>query len=81
MFYELGIDVLMNFSGHLCFITPKFWMLNLEDEQMRKTFSCNLEIKQIAFCNPPFIYSISKSKPKCNTKKNANSGASMPGKT
>ena len=52
MFYELGIDVLMNFSGHLCFITPKFWMLNLEDEQMRKTFSCNLEIKQIAFCNP-----------------------------
>lgn len=52
MFYELGIDLLMNFSGHLCFITPKFWMLNLEDEQMRKTFSCNLEIKQIAFCNP-----------------------------
>lgn len=52
MFYELGIDVLMNISGHLCFITPKFWMLNLEDEQMRKTFSCNLEIKQIAFCNP-----------------------------
>ena len=52
MFYELGIDVLMNFSGHICFITPKFWMLNLEDEQMRKTFSCNLEIKQIAFCNP-----------------------------
>lgn len=52
MFYELGIDVLMNFSSHLCFITPKFWMLNLEDEQMRKTFSCNLEIKQIAFCNP-----------------------------
>jgi len=52
MFYELGIDVLMNFSSHLCFITPKFWMLNLEDEQMRKTFSCKLEIKQIAFCNP-----------------------------
>ena len=52
MFYELGINVLMNFSSHLCFITPKFWMLNLEDEQMRKTFSCNLEIKQIAFCNP-----------------------------
>lgn len=52
MFYELGVDLLMNFSGHLCFITPKFWMLNLEDEQMRKTFSCNLEIKQIAFCNP-----------------------------
>ena len=52
MFYELGIDNLMNTYGHLCFITPKFWMLNLEDEQMRKTFSSNLEIKQIAFCNP-----------------------------
>jgi hypothetical protein len=52
MFYELGIDNLMNTCGHLCFITPKFWMLNLEDEQMRKTFSSNLEIKQIAFCNP-----------------------------
>ena len=52
MFYELGIDNLMNTYGHLCFITPKFWMLNLEDEQMRKMFSSNLEIKQIAFCNP-----------------------------
>ena len=52
MFYELGIDDLMNTCGHLCFITPKFWMLNLEDEEMRKTFSSKLEIKQIAFCNP-----------------------------
>ena len=52
MFYELGIDDLMNTYGYLCFITPKFWMLNLEDEQMRKTFSSKLEIKQIAFCNP-----------------------------
>ena len=52
MFYEFGIDNIMNTYGHLCFITPKFWMLNLEDEQMRKTFSSKLEIKQIAFCNP-----------------------------
>ncbi|MBR6539735.1 MAG: Eco57I restriction-modification methylase domain-containing protein, partial [Bacteroides sp.] len=52
MFYELGIDILMNTCGHLCFITPKFWMLNLEDEQMRKIFSSKLQIKQIAFCNP-----------------------------
>ena len=52
MFYELGIDDLMNTCGHLCFITPKFWMLNLEDEEMRKTFSRILEIKRIAFCNP-----------------------------
>ena len=52
MFYELGINVLMNTYSYLCFITPKFWMLNLEDEQMRKTFSSKLQIKQIAFCNP-----------------------------
>ncbi len=52
MFYELGINNLMNINGHLCFITPKFWMLNLEDEQMREEFSRILKIEQIALCNP-----------------------------
>ena len=52
MFYELGINNLMNINGHLCFITPKFWMLNLEDEQMRKEFSRILKIEQITLCNP-----------------------------
>ncbi len=52
MFYELGIEKLMNVFGYLCFITPKFWMLNLEDESMRVAFNHKLDIKQIALCNP-----------------------------
>ena len=52
MFYEMAIDTLLNTNGYLCFITPKFWMLNLEDEQMRLAFNSYLQIKQIALCNP-----------------------------
>ena len=52
MFYELGCKCLTNTNGHLCFITPKFWMLNLDDEQMRKYFSNKMFVKLIALCNP-----------------------------
>ena len=52
MFYELGCKYLTNTNGHLCFITPKFWMLNLDDEQMRKYFSNKMFVKLIALCNP-----------------------------
>lgn len=52
MFYELGCKYLTNTNGHLCFITPKFWMLNLDDEQMRRYFSNKMFVKLIALCNP-----------------------------
>ena len=52
MFYELGCKHLTNINGHLCYITPKFWMLNLDDEQMRKYFASNMFVKLIALCNP-----------------------------
>ncbi|MBR4157186.1 MAG: Eco57I restriction-modification methylase domain-containing protein [Bacteroidales bacterium] len=52
MFYELGVKKLLACNGCLNFITPKFWMLNLEDELMRKYFSNNMFIKHISLCNP-----------------------------
>ena len=52
MFYEIGIKKLLACNGCINFITPKFWMLNLEDELMRKYFSNNMFIKHISLCNP-----------------------------
>ena len=52
MFYEIAMKSLMAKKGYLCYITPKFWMLNLEDEKMRITFEEQLFVHFIAFCNP-----------------------------
>ncbi len=52
MFYEVGITKLMSKNGCLCYITPKFWMLNLEDEAMRQYFEEKLRIYFISLCNP-----------------------------
>ena len=52
MFYEIGIKSLLAEDGFLCFITPKFWMLNLEDEGMRQFFEDKLNFRFISLCNP-----------------------------
>ena len=52
MFYEIAIKSLMTKKGYLCYITPKFWMLNLEDEKIRTAFEKQLFVHFVAFCNP-----------------------------
>ena len=52
MFFECGIKSFMKREGFICYITPKFYMLNLEDEKMRDYFMQNMCIKFLSFCNP-----------------------------
>lgn len=52
MFFELGLKTLMYTQGVLCYITPKFYMLNKEDNEMREYFMDNIYVNFLAFCNP-----------------------------
>lgn len=52
MFFELGIKRLMNDSGLLIYITPKFYLVNLDDERMRNYFMDNMRVDCLSFCNP-----------------------------
>ena len=52
MFFELGIKHLMNDSGLLIYITPKFYLVNLDDERMRNYFMDNMRVDFLSFCNP-----------------------------
>ena len=52
MFFELGLKTLMYCRSILCYITPKFYMLNKEDKDMREYFMDHTRINFLAFCNP-----------------------------
>jgi len=52
MFFELGIKRLMNDYGLLIYITPKFYLVNLDDERMRNYFMDNMRVDCLSFCNP-----------------------------
>ena len=52
MFFEIGIKRLINSSGLLSYITPKFYLVNLDDERMRKYLMDNMRIDFLSFCNP-----------------------------
>ena len=52
MFFEIGIKRLINNSGLLSYITPKFYLVNLDDERMRKYLMDNMHIDFLSFCNP-----------------------------
>ena len=52
MFFEIGIKRLINNSGLLSYITPKFYLVNLDDEKMREYLMDNMHIDFLSFCNP-----------------------------
>lgn len=52
MFFERGIKSFMKEDGFICYITPKFYMLNLDDENMRDYFMKNMRIEFLSYCNP-----------------------------
>ncbi len=52
MFFEVSLTNILLPSGVLCFITPKFWMVNLDDEEMRNYFAHKTTIKFLSLCNP-----------------------------
>ena len=52
MFFEIGIKRLLNNSGLLSYITPKFYLVNLDDEKMREYLMDNMHIDFLSFCNP-----------------------------
>ena len=52
MFFEAGIKSYMTDDAILCYITPKFYMLNLADEDMRAYFIDNMHIEFLSYCNP-----------------------------
>ena len=52
MFFEIGIKLLLNNSGLLSYITPKFYLVNLDDEKMREYLMDNMHIDFLSFCNP-----------------------------
>lgn len=42
----------MRDTGLLSYITPKFYLVNLDDEKMRNYFMDNMRIDFLSFCNP-----------------------------
>ena len=52
MFFEAGIKSYMSDKAVICYITPKFYMVNLADEEMRAYFMKNMHIEFLSFCNP-----------------------------
>ena len=52
MFFELAIYQLSRPAALITFITPKFYLLNKDDEEMRRAFLNKLHIRSLAACNP-----------------------------
>ena len=52
MFFEVAIKHYMNEKAYICYITPKFYMVNLDDEPMRKFFMTKMNIEFLSYCNP-----------------------------
>ena len=52
MFFELSIKTLVVQNGVICMITPKFFLLNKDDNDMRLHFMNFTNILSLATCNP-----------------------------
>lgn len=52
MFFELSIKKLVKPLGQICFITPRFYLVNKDDYEMRKAFLNELKINFLSICNP-----------------------------
>lgn len=55
MFFERtckGSDKLGRRAAIVCFITPKFYLLNKDDKEQRKYFMSKLNLISLALCNP-----------------------------
>lgn len=73
MFLELSIKNIMHKESILTFITPKFYLLNREDNSLRDYLLTQTNIQLLAICNPfdavteNVITMLSLEKPKSNT--------------
>jgi hypothetical protein len=52
MFFEKGLKDLISDSGLLSFISPKFYLVNKDDEEMRKFFMNKMKLVSLTLCNP-----------------------------
>ena len=52
MFFELSLKKLCYDEGVVAMITPKFYMLNLDDSKMRLFFMNRVDLLSLATCNP-----------------------------
>ena len=52
IFFELSLKELCHEDGVVAMITPKFYMLNLDDSKMRLFFMNRVDLLSIATCNP-----------------------------
>ncbi len=52
LFFERGLKVFVKKEGVLCYISPKFYLLNKDDKSMREYFLNNVNITSLALCNP-----------------------------
>ena len=52
IFFELSLKELCHDDGVVAMITPKFYMLNMDDSKMRLFFMNRVDLLSIATCNP-----------------------------
>lgn len=52
MFFELSLKQLCHSDGVVAMITPKFYLLNKDDNKMRLYFMNRVELLSLATCNP-----------------------------
>lgn len=52
VFFERGLKDFLKPFGVLCFITPKFYLLNKDDKAMREYFLKDVDLVSLALCNP-----------------------------
>ena len=52
MFFELSLKKLCRSKGIVSMITPKFYLLNKDDNKMRLFFMNRVDLLSIATCNP-----------------------------
>lgn len=52
MFFEKSIKTLMKHNSIIAFITPKFYLLNKDDYELRKYFLNKIDLISLSLCNP-----------------------------
>ena len=52
MFFEKGLKDLINDSGLLSYISPRFYLVNKDDKEMRKFFMNEMKLLSLTLCNP-----------------------------
>ena len=52
MFFEKGLKDLINDTGLLSYISPRFYLVNKDDEEMRKFFMNEMKLVSLTLCNP-----------------------------